>query len=461
MSVRERLDRYWFDPAPLRDLALLRVAIVLVLLGEALWPGALATQLRLARLPGEWFDPIPSLKIMMLPLGWGARPGAAALVAAWIVCGVSGLAALIGAYTRLSITIFAIAVTFLLSHLYSYGTLQHSEAAAVIVLWMLILTPCGEALSVDALRARVARSARLQRFVPREGQAMSRDARWPLRAVQWLLVIIYLSAALWKLVRGHSAWMNGYTMQFHLLVDGSTHGVPLAIAAARVHWMGVVSAVVTVLFELTFVVCVLFPRTAPVYLAVGVALHTGIWILMRAEFFQLVALYAAFAEPIRDAARRWAPRPAHGGAMRATAVIFDGYCPLCIRTVTQLNALDVAGRLGFVDLEREWARAHALAPGVTREQMRAAMLVVTPDGRVRSGFLGVREICKRLPVLWPLVPIMYAPGAVWAGSRVYAWVAANRVRRLCEGDACAVHGTRGAAEGSASGPVIEFEGSAS
>ena len=461
MSVRERLDRYWFDPAPLRDLALLRVAIVLVLLASALWPGALDTQLRLARLPREWFDPIPSLKILMLPFGWGARPGAEALVCAWVVCGVSGIAALIGAYTRVTLAVFAIAITFLLSHLYSYGTLQHSEAAAVIVLWMLMLTPCGEALSVDALRARVAESAGRGRFERREGQRMSRDARWPLRVVQWLLVLIYLSAGLWKIVRGQSGWMNGYTMQFHLLVDGSTHGVPLAIAAARVHWMGVVSAVLTVLFELTFVVCVLFPRTAPVYLAMGVGLHAGIWILMRAMFFQLLALYAAFAEPIRDAVTRWAPRRARGGSARATTVIYDGYCPLCIRTATQLDAVDVTGRLDFADLEREWERAHALAPGVTREEMRRAMLVVMQDGRVRSGFFAVREICTRVPALWVLVPLAFAPGMAWLGPRVYVWVAANRVRRLCEGEGCEVHGADAASRGLDPGAVIEFEGSAS
>jgi hypothetical protein len=52
----------------------------------------------------------------MLPFGWGARPGAAAIVAAWMVCGVTGIAALVGARTRLSLGVFAIANTFLLSH---------------------------------------------------------------------------------------------------------------------------------------------------------------------------------------------------------------------------------------------------------------------------------------------------------------------------------------------------------
>jgi hypothetical protein len=177
MSVRERIDRYWFEPARVRDLAYLRIAIVFVLLADAMWPGTLARQLRLTRLPADWFVPIPVLKVLMLPFGWGARPGAALIVVAWIVCGVAGMGALVGAYTRRSLLVFAAASTFFLAHFYSYGTLQHPQAAATIVLWMLILTPSGGELSLDSMRLRIAESARRERFVRREAEAMSRDAR--------------------------------------------------------------------------------------------------------------------------------------------------------------------------------------------------------------------------------------------------------------------------------------------
>jgi hypothetical protein len=52
-SVRERLDRHWFEPARVRDLAWLRIAIVFVLLADAMWPGTLMRQLQLTRLPAE------------------------------------------------------------------------------------------------------------------------------------------------------------------------------------------------------------------------------------------------------------------------------------------------------------------------------------------------------------------------------------------------------------------------
>ena len=465
MSIRGRLDRYWFEPARVRDLAYLRIAIVFVLLADAMWAGTLEQQLRLARLPAEWFLAIPALKILMLPFGWGARPSALLIVVAWIACGAAGVFALVGAYTRRSLAIFAAANTLLLAHFYSYGTLRHPQAAATIVLWMLILTPCGGDLSVDAMRARVAESTRRERFEPRTDDPVSRNARWPIRTVQWLLVSVYLSAAFAKITVGKAAWMNGYTMSYYFLMDGIGHSMPLSIWIAHVHWFGIAAAVLALAFELTFMVCVLLPRASPVYLATGAALHTGIWLLMRAPFFQFVALYAAFAGPLREERRRWRARGRPPGAIvpeRVWTLVYDGYCPLCIRTMTQLDLLNGARRLRYVDLEREPERAQALLPGASLAQMREEMSVVTAGGRVLRGFYAFRELSLRLPVLWGLAPFMFAPGAAWAGTRIYAWVAANRARRLCEGESCAVHGAHGGAH-DATGvpPVIDFGGSAS
>ncbi|MEO8880581.1 MAG: DCC1-like thiol-disulfide oxidoreductase family protein [Gemmatimonadaceae bacterium] len=461
MSIRERLDRYWFEPARLRDLAYLRIAVVFALLTDALWPGTLALELRRARLPAEWFTALPALKVEMLPFGWGARPGATLLVIAWIVCGVTGIGALLGAYTRLSLIVFAPVVTLLLAHVFSYGTMRHPQAAATIVLWLLILTPCGAELSIDAIRARVARSRARGRFVEVEEWARSRDARWPMRLVQWLLVSVYLSAALSKITVGKGAWLNGYTMTYDMLLDGIGHALPMTLSLAHVHWLGILIAALVLAFEATFVLCVLYPRLVLVYLAAGVAMHISIAVLMVAPFFQLMSLYAAFAEPVRTEVRRW-HRAGAGGGSRVWTLVYDGYCPLCIRTMSQLAELDGAKRLRYVDLERDAARATELLPGVSADDMREEMAVVTPDGRALRGFFAFREISRRLPVLWPLVPLMYAPGSAWAGTRLYAWVAANRARRLCEGDACAVHGSAHGGKGETGvGSVIDFGGSAS
>lgn len=462
MSVLARLDRHWFQPARLRDLAYMRLAIVFVILLGVMWPGALEQQLLRTALPAELYVPLPALKMLLLPFGWGARPGAAMVTTAWIACGTAGFAALVGAYTRVSLPAFAVTSTFLIAHQYVYGTMHHPEAAAVITMWVLLLTPCGGALSVDAMRKRVREAKSRGLFVAQGALAESRDARWPMRLAQWLLVCIYLSAGLTKVVVSGHAWMNGYTMSYYFLLDGMDNRLPVTVALAHVHWVGVVCAVGALAFELTFVLCVLFPRLSPAYLAAGTTLHTGIWLFMRPPFFQFIALYSAFAEPLRESLAHW------GGARHAERVwtlVYDGYCPLCMRTMTQLDELDGSRKLRYVDLERDYSRARSLLPGVSIEAMREEMAVVTPGGTVLRGFFAFRELSRRLPALWPLVPFMFAPGSARVGTNVYSWVAANRARRLCEGGACTVHGAErpngdGANEAGADA-VIDFGGSAS
>jgi hypothetical protein len=48
------------------------------------------------------------------------------------------------------------------------------------------------------------------------------------------------------------------------------------------------------LFQATFVLPVLFPRLRWLYVPAGLALHIGIYLTMKAPFFQWIALYAVF-----------------------------------------------------------------------------------------------------------------------------------------------------------------------
>ena len=211
-----------------------------------------------------------------------------------------------------------------------------------------------------------------------------------IRVVQWLLVLVYLSAALSKITIGKAAWLNGYTMSYYLLVDGIGHAIPLSVALAHVHWVGIAAAALALMFELTFMVCVLFPRATPAYLATGGALHTGIWLLMRAPFFQFVALYAAFAEPLREQRRRWvASRAGDARVMpaRVWTLVYDGYCPLCIRTMTQLDVLDGARRLRYVDLERETARHRSSCPASHSRRCVRRWRLCHPRGGCCAGSL--------------------------------------------------------------------------
>ncbi len=126
-------------------------------------------------------------------------------------------------------------------------------------------------------------------------------------------------------------------------------------------------------------------------------------------------------ETITRAAAR---RPRH-------ALIYDGACGLCRRTVAVLRRLDVLGRLEFLDALSTWSRIHVAYPILSQEDCLAAMRVVTADGRVEKGYDAYRALSWSLPLLWPIAPLLYVPGVPVLGRRIYAAVAARRHRTGC------------------------------
>ena len=429
------LDRHWFAPASLGDLALVRIVAVG---GQLLFfLPRLSYQLQLAQADPGLYKPLYPLKVLLLPLGgWGVRPDPMFLRAVWLAAIVSGVLAVVGRYTRPSLLVFAAANTILQAHEYSYGELHHAQAPMIIALWVLAVSPAGKAWSLDDLVLRIATATRSLRFAPRTaGEYVSPYARWPIRLIQWLLVLVYLSAGLEKLTIGKLEWYNGYTLAYYLLQDGVRYELgPSLFLAGHPKFLSIVSFGAAA-FELTFAAAVLLPRVAWVYVLGGTLLHLSIYGLQRAPFFQFVALYIVFLEPIRTHLPAWLrPKP----DPRRWTVLYDGLCPLCIRTMTILDYLDLGRRLVFADLEQGVPPAITPTSPASLPALRSSMHVVAPDGTASSGFFAFRTLARVLPPLWPLLPILHFPLARRIGPWIYARVAARRPRVTCRAETCAV-----------------------
>lgn len=81
----------------------------------------------------------------------------------------------------------------------------------------------------------------------------------------------------------------------------------------------ILPSIASVLFELTFVVAVLWPRGAWIWLLAGIAFHLGVYVTMDIAFFQTILLYVVFVESIRRhrprlAGSRWRPAQVPGDA---------------------------------------------------------------------------------------------------------------------------------------------------
>ena len=122
-------------------------------------------------------------------------------------------------------------------------------------------------------------------------------------------------------------------------------------------------------------------------------------------------------------------------------VYFDGLCSLCNRSVETLRRLDRSGHLRFIDLESvEGDIPLPGHPGISLDDLRRELHVVAPDQSVYRGFFAFRRIARELPTLWPVLPLLYLPGASMLGPRLYRRVAEGRVRASgAEGRCCDRH----------------------
>jgi Vitamin K-dependent gamma-carboxylase len=294
-----RWNAYWFRPAPYVDLAMVRIITVACQLWllltlrrysmdhfEVLWG-----------MPEALYDPITLLKLFLLPFGWDYRPSPQVIQLVYYVTVLSGVTALIGFRTAISLWGFALGNMFLISYIYSHGDFHHTEAPLMIAFGILALAPSGRTLSVDQwLRERRSATPVARDLLTAEGPF----AGWPLRLIQWLFVLIYLSAILSKLVyEGGLEWLNGYTLQYYLIQDTLRKGTLLGGWFAQHHTLVLLSQYMVVTFQATFALCVIFPRLRWIYVPVGLGFHVANWVALQAPFPEWIALYAVLI-PWRD-----------------------------------------------------------------------------------------------------------------------------------------------------------------
>lgn len=123
----------------------------------------------------------------------------------------------------------------------------------------------------------------------------------------------------------------------------------------------------------------------------------------------------------------------------AATVLYDGQCPLCLKSVLWLKRLDWLHRLRCLDA-RDPANVPAVEPPLELARMLEEMHLVAPSGQVYHGFAAFRWMAWRLPALTLLAPFLYLPGVPTLGQKVYLWVARNRYDLVpCHEGLCTIH----------------------
>jgi predicted DCC family thiol-disulfide oxidoreductase YuxK len=125
----------------------------------------------------------------------------------------------------------------------------------------------------------------------------------------------------------------------------------------------------------------------------------------------------------------------------ADVVIYDGHCSFCLARVKQLAWLDGGRRLAFLSLHDPEVKSRY--PDLTYDQLMKEMYVVDRNGGRHAGAAGFRYLSRRMPVLFPVAPLMHIPFSMPLWHALYGLVARNRYlfgkTEVCEDGSCKLH----------------------
>jgi hypothetical protein len=284
-------DRAVHEPQPVIGLAVFRIlfglvvllTLLLVLPDAGVWFGArgVLSPEGSRLLVGPW---------RIDPLAW--LPAPAAWLAVTLAVGVLSAACLaLGLWTRTS----ALVVFVVLALLHHRNPLiwNGGDWLQRVLALLLVLSPAGEALSLDRVLAR-GRTPGPPPWRP----------PWPQRLIQVQVAVMYLTGGLWKLTG--TRWLDGTAVYYSArLVEFQRFPVPVLF---EYQWTLELLTWGTIGLELALGTLIWIPRLRYPLLVAGAVFHLGLEYAMNIPTFQLTALagLTAFVEP-RDAAR-WLAR---------------------------------------------------------------------------------------------------------------------------------------------------------
>jgi predicted DCC family thiol-disulfide oxidoreductase YuxK len=297
-----------------------------------------------------------------------------------------------------------------------YGKVDHIHH----LLWIgaiLAVSPSADVLSVQALwRA-------WRRTDTQSVELLQESLRYslPLRFIWLVLGLGYASAGLAKYRFDGLEWLSPATLAYwlHLLwYQSGAYRPPLISRPDELTPVLVGGAAFTLAFETTFLLWIFIDRARPILALAAIVFHNATNFLMRIPFWtlQIIALCLVDWERLSEAVFR---------RRHTVRFIYDGNCGICKKTVVGLRALAPPGAIEFVNgLDRRALNRGGLS-WLSEAAVVADVQVVT-DGSALAGFDGYRRIARRVPALWPALPLLYLPPVATLGRRIYRHVADHR-----------------------------------
>lgn len=273
-TIYDCWDRFFFEPKPTEGIALFRIVWITVLifyflfdlpnLADFYGPHALIS-LETSR---EHFR-FPHVNVF----NWLGN----SYNVVYILVGIYGLAllsSLFGFFTRSSLLIVLVCLVSL--HQRNIWLLSSSELLIRAITILLVCSPCGHTLSLDAYFAQ-----------KREGRKLPREwAPWALRLIQIQLSVVYVWTV-WHKLKGDD-WLDGTALYYATRLESMTNfPVPYLMNSI---WFIKISTWGTLLLELSLGTLIWIKEFRKPLILTGIGFHLGIEYIMSIPFFEIVMM---------------------------------------------------------------------------------------------------------------------------------------------------------------------------
>jgi hypothetical protein len=281
-------QQYWFAPKDALTLAACRLLYFALLF----WNYYEQPFAPWAQVPRAWWQPIWVFDKFNIPVL--SEP---ALYALEIIWKTSLAMACVGLLARVSTMTAFVGAFYLLGLRHNWGKASHDDASTVLILGILALSRCGDALSIDALIRRWWRG----RKPARDGTRLpleSGEYRWPLRGVWLILAMVFFNSAVAKLRKSGLEWMLSDNLAL-LMVRLNYFNNPTTdwgLRLANIPGFGQFMAVSAIGVELLFPL-VLFSRLARwILVPTAFLMQLGNKFLLGVDFTSFMFAYAFFID---------------------------------------------------------------------------------------------------------------------------------------------------------------------
>lgn len=349
-------------------------------------------------------------------LDWVAKSPDALVVFFVVLFLISWFTFLIGLFSQVSCIVLTVSCYYFYAlNSFPIGTLSWDILLVTLIL-MCLTGFHGDYFSADALRSK---------------DIHAYDKRRPFfiqRLLQLQIASTFFYTALYK-ISSFGNWLVDNPIYY--LMNYSPQGVTknfllkewMASQPAFCYWIGIL----ILSMELAMPFLLFNPKTRRTGIMMGIFFHLVLILTFDVPaifFFLFPAQLLLFIHP--QAIVNWINRKrAINQVSPRLKVIYDGHCQFCRRSVERLKVMDLFVKCDYIDYQSV-NNLQELHPTLNKELASRQLHLVTVDGRIYGGFFAFRQMAWEMPMMFPLLALMYWPLASWIGSFLYRWIAKNR-----------------------------------